>query len=117
MRRNVAHFALCTLHFSRSHRRELLESRLCIFDRARVVEHKGYKDQVVGDAAHDVAVMRMRDARLCTWCVGPAVSCAAHQSEPIRRDCVARSYRLTCDMAHARMDLSQVDAPRMGAWT
>uniref|UniRef100_A0A251V2A7 Uncharacterized protein n=1 Tax=Helianthus annuus TaxID=4232 RepID=A0A251V2A7_HELAN len=36
------------------------ESRLCIFDRARVVKHKGCKDQVVGDAAHDVAVMRMR---------------------------------------------------------
>ncbi|KAM0003277.1 hypothetical protein Hdeb2414_s0289g00858481 [Helianthus debilis subsp. tardiflorus] len=37
-----------------------LESRLCIFDRTRVVKHKGCKDQVVGDAAHDVAVMRMR---------------------------------------------------------
>ncbi|KAJ0524032.1 hypothetical protein HanIR_Chr10g0500141 [Helianthus annuus] len=47
-------------HFARSHRREPLESRLCIFDRARVVKHKGCKDQVVGDAAHDVAVMRMR---------------------------------------------------------
>ncbi|KAM0068227.1 hypothetical protein Hdeb2414_s0002g00070731 [Helianthus debilis subsp. tardiflorus] len=45
---------------ARSHRREPLESRLCIFDRARVVEHKGCKDQVVGDAAHDVAVTRMR---------------------------------------------------------
>ncbi|MFS7957436.1 hypothetical protein Hanom_Chr07g00666351 [Helianthus anomalus] len=50
----MAHFAL------RSHRREPLESRLCIFDPARVVEHKGCKDQVVGDAAHDVAVMRAR---------------------------------------------------------
>ncbi|MFS8009953.1 hypothetical protein Hanom_Chr14g01291341 [Helianthus anomalus] len=93
------------------------DGALYIFDRARVVEHKGCKDQVVGDAAHDVAVMRMRDARLRAWCVGPAVSCATHQSEPIRRDCVARSYRLTGDVAHARMDLSQVDAPRMGAWT
>ncbi|KAF5772979.1 hypothetical protein HanXRQr2_Chr13g0583521 [Helianthus annuus] len=49
--------ALCTSHMWRF---EALESRLCIFDRARVVKHKGCKDQVVGDAAHDVAVMRMR---------------------------------------------------------
>ncbi|MFS7943477.1 hypothetical protein Hanom_Chr06g00500701 [Helianthus anomalus] len=32
-----------------------LESRLCIFDLARVVKHKGCKDQVVGD----VGCMRM----------------------------------------------------------
>ncbi|KAF5787886.1 hypothetical protein HanXRQr2_Chr10g0457901 [Helianthus annuus] len=49
----MAHFALRTLASP-------LESRLCIFDRARVVKHKGCKDQVVGDAAHDVAVIRMR---------------------------------------------------------
>ena len=45
----MAHFAL-----------RIAASCLCIFDRARVVQHKGCKDQVVGDAAHDVAVMRMR---------------------------------------------------------
>ncbi|MFS8007967.1 hypothetical protein Hanom_Chr14g01267191 [Helianthus anomalus] len=58
----MAHFAL-----------RIAESRLCIFDRVRVVEHKGCKDQVVGDVAcrcmtpvgpravaHDVAVMRVR---------------------------------------------------------
>ncbi|KAJ0428280.1 hypothetical protein HanHA300_Chr17g0644291 [Helianthus annuus] len=46
--------ALCTSHA------RIAESRLCIIDRASVVKHKGCKDQVVGDAAHDVAVMRMR---------------------------------------------------------
>ncbi|KAJ0832726.1 hypothetical protein HanPSC8_Chr15g0681991 [Helianthus annuus] len=57
--------ALCT-----SHRREPLESRLCIFDRARVVKHKGCKDQVVGDAAHDVAVMRARVHEARGWAHG-----------------------------------------------
>ncbi|KAJ0827641.1 hypothetical protein HanRHA438_Chr17g0828161 [Helianthus annuus] len=44
------------------------------------------------------------------WCMGPVVMCAAHQSEPIRRDCVACSYRLTGDVAHARMEPSQCGA-------
>ncbi|KAJ0549973.1 hypothetical protein HanHA300_Chr07g0240181 [Helianthus annuus] len=55
-----AQYGALMAHFARSHRREPLESRLCIFDHVRVVEHKGCKDQVVGDAAHDVAVTRMR---------------------------------------------------------
>ncbi|KAJ0546014.1 hypothetical protein HanIR_Chr08g0356171 [Helianthus annuus] len=49
-------------------------------------------------------------ARLRAWCMGPDVTCAAHQSEPIRHDCVACSYRLTCGVAHARMELSQCGA-------
>ncbi|MFS7982353.1 hypothetical protein Hanom_Chr10g00961821 [Helianthus anomalus] len=55
---------------ARSHRREPLESRLYIFDRARVVEHKSCKDQVVGDAAHDVAVMRARVHEARGWAHG-----------------------------------------------
>ncbi|KAJ0435511.1 hypothetical protein HanIR_Chr17g0894081 [Helianthus annuus] len=44
-------------HFARSHRRKPLESRLCIFDHVRVVDHRACKDQVAcGFDARDVAV-------------------------------------------------------------
>ncbi|KAF5800577.1 hypothetical protein HanXRQr2_Chr06g0238411 [Helianthus annuus] len=109
-------------HFARSHRREPLESRLCIFDRARVVKHKGCKDQVVGDAAHDVAVMRMR-ARVHEapgWAHGAWVLlCRARRTRVSQ--CGATVWRARIDSQvtwctpHRRMAVSQYAAPRAGA--
>ncbi|KAJ0846738.1 hypothetical protein HanRHA438_Chr15g0728291 [Helianthus annuus] len=52
-------------HFACSHRREPLESCLCIFYHVRVVDHRGCKDQVAcGFDARDMAVRaRVKVAR------------------------------------------------------
>ncbi|MFS7916109.1 hypothetical protein Hanom_Chr02g00173261 [Helianthus anomalus] len=80
---------------ARSHRREPLESRFCIFDRARVVEHKGCKDQVVGDAAHDVAVMRARVHEARGWAHGAWVLlCRARRTRVSQYDATVWRARI-----------------------